>query len=267
MSSGSRWTRAPRRIRPSPRPAGLSETDRVCVFPAREIERCRLESIAYTWRLIGAHRIPINAPSEWTGWRASDPADDRRRCAERAAAGRAGRCTRCGKLPPRPDRQTSESCAAAVAERSRKHRDRRHGGPPTVKLTPDGARRRTARTFGDGAASASRPGCAPSAAATGPRRQAVRAVPAPGSGQHAGAPGAALNVRRSIVEPDAFHVARCCAGVSDSDRTAMSSDWAAVEAAAKRIGWKRNRAGLRGPCPVTAKSTALWNRPRPTTAC
>ena len=74
-------------------------------FPAREIERDRLATIAATWRLIGARRIPINVPSEWTGWQVFDPAADRRRYAERAAA---GLCTRCGKCPPRPDGATCE---------------------------------------------------------------------------------------------------------------------------------------------------------------
>lgn len=31
----------------------------------------------------------------------------------------------------------------------------------------------------------------------------------------------------------------------------MSDDWDAVEAAAKRAGWKRSGSLLQGPCPVT----------------
>ena len=34
-------------------------------------------------------------------------------------------------------------------------------------------------------------------------------------------------------------------------RKRMSKDWSAVEAAAKRAGWKRSGSLLRGPCPVT----------------
>ena len=91
-------------------------------FPARDIERCRLETIAAAWHLIGATRAPLNSPSEWAGWSVISPDADRTRYHDRAAA---KLCARCGKHPPRPDRKTCEGCAAAAAARSADFRARR----------------------------------------------------------------------------------------------------------------------------------------------
>ena len=49
---------------------------------------------------------PRNSPSEWNDWQVFNPDDERRRYAERAAA---GSCTRCGAAPPRPGRKTCQA--------------------------------------------------------------------------------------------------------------------------------------------------------------
>ena len=91
-------------------------------FPAIEIERCRLESIAAAWHLIRATRAPLNSPSEWSGWQVVNPDGERALYHDRAAA---KLCTRCGKHPPRPDRMTCAGCAADAAARSADFRARR----------------------------------------------------------------------------------------------------------------------------------------------
>ena len=91
-------------------------------FPAIEIERCRLESIAAAWHLIRATRAPLNSPSEWAGWSVVNPDANRALYHDRAAA---KLCTRCGKHPPRPDRKTCEGCAEYAAARSADFRARR----------------------------------------------------------------------------------------------------------------------------------------------
>ena len=92
------------------------------MFDHLDIEWCRLSSIVDAWRLVGSRRAPVNAPSEWDGWRVFNPDDERRRYATRAAE---GVCTRCGEQPPRPGRKLCELCAAGQAERSRALRERR----------------------------------------------------------------------------------------------------------------------------------------------
>ena len=94
------------------------------MWPADDIEICRLLTIAGAWRLIAGHRTPLNTPSEWTGWQLIDPEDGRRRYAARAAE---GSCTRCGKCPPRPGRKLCEDCAAAQRDRAAKLREKRRG--------------------------------------------------------------------------------------------------------------------------------------------
>ena len=105
---------------------GVSATappiDADAVATAREIERCRLLTIAAVWRLIGGRRAPLNAPSEWNGWHVFNPDDERRRYAARGAA---GLCVRCGECPPRPGRKTCQRCADDQVLRARAFRERR----------------------------------------------------------------------------------------------------------------------------------------------
>ena len=93
------------------------------MFPAAAIEVCRLQTIAYVWRMVGGRNSHFIAPSEWSGWHIEQtPEDDRLRYAKRAAD---GVCTRCGKVAPRPNRKLCRACADDQAARAKAHRDRR----------------------------------------------------------------------------------------------------------------------------------------------
>ena len=93
------------------------------MWPADDIETCRLLTIAGAWRLVG-NRARVNAPSDWSGWQVINPDDERRRYAARGAE---GSCTRCGRCPPRPGRKLCEDCAAAQRDRAAKLREKRRG--------------------------------------------------------------------------------------------------------------------------------------------
>lgn len=99
-------------------------------FPAAAIEVCRLQSIAWAWRMIGATRAPINAPSEWDGWTVINPDLKRQQTAESDSRKRAERhaggiCARCGRAPAAEGRRACARCMRMMRARSRESRERR----------------------------------------------------------------------------------------------------------------------------------------------
>lgn len=93
----------------------------------------------FPWRLFTPRRVPVNTPSEWSGWQVINPDGERQRYNGRVAA---KLCTRCGKQPPLPDRKACTRCAAYM----RRTRRRVPGSPPTVEVRPS-ARTAAERLF------------------------------------------------------------------------------------------------------------------------